>query len=225
MERNNLKKKYSVSNKLLLLGAGGHCSSVLDSLIRLNEFSEIGLITNEPLFEKMGYNIALVGCDNDLPQLFEKGYTHAFITVGSVGNYSVREKLLTIIKSIGFIVPNIIDPTASVSDTIELTQGIYVGKHCCINARSIIGDCAIINTGSIIEHDCTIEPFVHVATGAVLCGNVMVRKGTHIGAGAIIKQGIVIGEDSMIGMGSIVLNDIPDSVSAFGFPCKVKDVK
>jgi hypothetical protein len=31
-----------MNRKILLIGGGGHCKSVLDSLISLNAFSEIG---------------------------------------------------------------------------------------------------------------------------------------------------------------------------------------
>ena len=41
-----------------------------------------------------------------------------------------------------------------------------------INACTQIGQNVIINTGSIIEHDCDIRDHVHIASGAVLAGGI-----------------------------------------------------
>lgn len=42
-------------------------------------------------------------------------------------------------------------------------------------------------------------------------------------AGACVIQCLNIGKDCMIGAGSVVEKDIPDGVTAYGCPCRVKD--
>lgn len=79
----------------------------------------------------------------------------------------------------------------------------------------------ILNSGCIVEHQCRIASFVHVAPGVVLCGGVTVGKGSHIGAGSVVKEGITIGENVLIGAGSVLVRDTPDNVVAFGNPCRV----
>lgn len=214
------------NRKILLLGAGGHCLSVLDSLKSLGLYEKIGLVVkdssdmDEAVKSSGLRDIEIAGCDDELSNLYEQGFTDAFITVGSIGNTSIRQKLYQKIKQIGFHIPNIIDKTAVVSFDVELGEGIYVGKKAVINTGSSIGNCAIINTMALIEHECRIGEFVHVAPGSILCGNVTVGKNTHIGAGSIIKQGITIGSDSMIGMGSVVVSPVGSRVVAYGNPCK-----
>lgn len=212
--------------KILLLGTGGHCLSVLDSLITLSSYDAIGLIdkkinatpTSQEPRKIMG--IPILGDDSDLEGLFAAGYSEAFITVGSIGDVSLRKKIYMTIKQIGFHVPNIIDKSSVLSSFAILGDGIYVGKNSIINAGTRIGDCAIINTSSVIEHECSIGDFVHISPRSTLCGGVMVETGTHIGAGSVVKQNVHIGEDTMVGMGSVVLNDIDSRVVAFGNPCK-----
>lgn len=204
--------------KILLLGGGGHCASVADTLLRLNEYDDIGVIANDTT-ELLFGSIPVVGCDGDLQQLFKDGYHYAFIAIGSIGNTAVREKLKKKVREIGFIMPNIIDPSAIISKNSSLGTGIFIGKNVVVNARATIGDCAIINTAAVVEHDCKIGSFAHISPSATLCGNVIVGASTHIGAGAVIKQGLNIGTHTIIGMGSVVLNDIGDNVVAYGNPC------
>lgn len=47
----------------------------------------------------------------------------------------------------------------------------------------------MINTGAIIEHDCRVSNFSHVAVGSVLCGEVIVGENTLIGANATVIHG------------------------------------
>lgn len=215
------------SRKILLLGAGGHCRSVMDSLTALCNYETINLIdyrksddTTKDAREDILTLAPIVGNDKDLERLHKEGYTDAFITVGSIGNVGTRIKLYEQLKQIGYQIPNIIDKESVVSPYTMLGEGIYVGKKAVINANTRIGNCAIINTASVIEHDCVIGDFVHVATGSILCGDVNIADRTHIGAGSIIRQGIQIGKDSMIGIGSIVVKDIAEKIVAYGNPCR-----
>lgn len=219
----------SEAKKILLIGAGGHCLSVLDSLLSSYNYIDIGIIDkNYDMLETSSIikkpctimDVPIVGNDNDLNKLYEEGYTDAFITVGSVGNVTIRKKLYQLVKSIGYHIPNIIDKTGIVSPHAICGEGIYVGKRAVVNANTQIGNCTIINTASVIEHECVVGDFVHVAPGSMVCGNVHIGSETHIGAGSVIKQGIRIGKETMIGVGSVVVKNIGSNVTAYGNPCK-----
>lgn len=210
-----------MNNRILLIGGGGHCKSVLDSLITSSDFTEIAIIdTKENLGEEI-LNRKVIGTDDDLERLFNEGYKNAFITVGSIGDTRLRRKLFNMINKIGFNIPSIIDSSAVVSKNTRIGRGIYVGKNAVINAGAKISEGAIINTGTIVEHDCIVDEFVHIAPGAVLCGDVVIEENVHIGARAVIKQQIRIGSNSIIGMGSVVLNDVPSNSIGYGNPCTI----
>lgn len=212
------------TKKILLLGTGGHCNSVLDSLLTTAQYNTIGIVSKEENNTRNNHSsvmgIPIVGDDSNLVQLYSKGYTDAFIAIGSIGDVTLRKRLYELVKKIGFHVPNIIDKTSIISDYAKLGEGIYIGKNVVINANTNIGDCAIVNTSSVIEHECYIGDFVHIAPGTILGGNVRVGSCAHIGMGSLLKQGINIGSNTMIGMGSVVLRDIEENVVAYGNPCR-----
>lgn len=208
--------------KLLLVGGGGHCKSVI-SVLRTSEmeFETIGIVDCR---EKAGQEIsgiAIVGEDDDLEQLYLQGYTDAFITLGSVGNPQRRKQLFRKIKGIGFHVPNIIDKSCVISGDARLGEGIFVGKGSIINSGAIVADGCIINTSATIEHDCEIGEFVHMATGSVLCGGVRIGDDTHIGANTTVIQGIYIGKNVVIGAGSVIIRNVGDGVTVVGNPGRV----
>ena len=207
-----------MGNKLLLIGGGGHCHSVLDSVIAMGKFDEIGIIdTNDCAY----LGVKTVGTDDDLPGMFAEGWINAFITVGSVGNSSIRRRLYENVKRLGYNIPTIIDPSASVAGDVRIGDGVFIGKKSVINSGAALGNCSIINTGAIIEHDCKIGSFSHISPGAILCGQVYVGNDSHIGAGTVIRQQLSIGDNTLIGAGSVVVKDIGDNIKAYGNPCKV----
>ena len=207
-----------MGKRLLLIGGGGHCHSVLDSILAMKSYEEIGIIDN---IDNSYSGIPVIGTDDDVFKLYHCGWTDTVITVGSVGNTAVRRRLYQMAKKIGLFIPTIIDPSAIIARGTEIGEGTFIGKRAVVNAGTIINKCSIINTGAIVEHDCVLGSFSHISPGTVLCGHVQIGADSHIGAGAVVKQQISIGENVLIGAGSVVVKDIPDNVKAFGNPCRV----
>lgn len=208
-----------MSKRILLIGGGGHCKSVLDSLLELNEYAKIGVVDKKENLGKSVMGVPVVGCDDDLPTLFRDGYGYAFVTVGSIGNPTLRIKLFNMLSEIGYEIPTIIDGSAKVSKYAKIEQGVFIGKQTIVNTGVQIQKGAIINSGSIVEHDCQIGAFSHIAPGAVLGGEVVVGENSHVGLNSTVKQQIHIGSNSIIGMGSVVIRSIDHDTMAYGNPC------
>lgn len=207
------------SKRLLLIGGGGHCRSMLDSLLRLGEYDEIGIIDRES--ESQIFGVPVIGTDSDLPRLFAQGWHDAVITLGSIGAPARRRMLFQELSEIGFRFPPVVDPSALIGVGAEIGDGTFVGKRAVINSGTRVGRCAIINTGAILEHDCSIGDFAHIAPGCTLCGQAAVGENTHVGAGSVVRQRLHIGAGTLIGAGSVVVSPIEDHVKAYGNPCRV----
>ena len=65
-----------------------------------------------------------------------------------------------------------IHPTAVVSKYAKIGKGTQVLATAVINAAATIGNHCIVNTGAIVEHDCVLEDYVHIAPNATLGGGV-----------------------------------------------------
>ncbi len=205
---------------IILIGGGGHCKSVIDSISKSKEYNIIGILD---LHDKVGdeiLGIKVIGTDDKLEYYYKSGIKNAFLTVGSIGDTRLRRKLYSMTLNIGYSFPNVIDNTAIVSDKVKIGHGNFIGKGVIINASTKIENNCIINTGAIIEHDCHIESFCHIAPGTTISGNVVIGENTHIGANSTIIQNIEIGRDSVIGAGSVVIRNIGNNIKAYGNPCK-----
>lgn len=208
----------SMCRRLLLVGGGGHSHSVLDSALSSGIYEKIGIVDNT---DSTYLGVPVVGTDDNIPELIKKGWTDAFISVGSIGDTRTRRRLYDMVKRYGLSVATIIDSSAIVGKGVVIQEGVFIGKRAVVNVGCYIGTCSIINTGAIVEHDCRIDDFSHVSPGTTLCGQVKVGHDSHVGAGSVVKQLVVIGDKVLIGAGSTVLKNIPNNVKAYGNPCRV----
>lgn len=216
-----------MNKRLLLIGGGGHCNSIIDVIENSyeNHFSEIAIIDIPEKVDTYNHEYRYIGSDDDLEDLRKIGFTHAFISLGGIGNFDKRIKIYNKLKNIGFIIPNIISKSSISSKRLVIGEGNFIGKGVIINSGVVIGNNTIINTGAILEHDCKVNDFVHISPGTVLSGNVTIGFGSHIGTNTTIIQNIIIEENVIIGAGSVVVRDIQKNTMAYGVPCKkVKEI-
>lgn len=202
--------------KLVLVGGGGHSKSVLDSVRRMNEYSEI-VITDPAI--KQGTLICgcqVIGTDDILPLIRLQGFLYAFISVGSIDDVSLRKQLARHLDELGFIFPVIKDPSSNISETAILEEGAFIGKNAILNAGVKIGKHCIINSGAIVEHECLVGDYTHISVGAIMCGGSKVGSDSFIGAGSTIMQGVSVGDESIIGANSLVLSDVPGKLKSYG---------
>jgi len=207
-------------NKIVLIGGGGHCKVAI-SLIQTSTNFEIYGITDSKLKIGSSVNgIKVLGTDKILKQLHKKGITNALISVGSIKDNTLREKLYIQTKNIGFSMPAIVSKFAIVDKTAKIGYGTVVLPGTIINANARIGQNCIINTGSIIEHDVKIDNHCHVAPGAVICGSCNIMSKSFIGSGATVINNINIGQSCVVGAGSVVIRNIESKSIVTGIPAK-----
>ncbi len=196
--------------QILILGSGGHAASLTDIIECENKYKIAGYVVNEQS-GSIGIDYPVIGTDRDLPDLYQSGIRYAAIGIGYLGKSDLRERLYQDLKEIGFYMPVICDPSATVSQHVTIEEGTVIGKGAVINAGVSIGKMCIVNTGAIVEHDCRIADFSHISVGSVLCGSVTVKKAAFIGANATVIQGKVIGSNCIVGAGTVIRKNVEDN--------------
>jgi len=209
----------SGAKKLLLLGGGGHAAVVAESA-RAAGWSVTEYLDDDPSAEVASIEIGLVraGALDHLAWIAETAEPPAVHT--AVGDAHWREIWSDRAKKEGLKIATIIDPSATVSPSAGIGEGVFIAPQAVINARAKLGRGSIINTFAIIEHDCDIGNFCHVAPRAVLCGGAAVGPGSLIGAGAIVCPNVTIGSRVTLGAGAVATTDMDDDCVAVGVPAR-----
>lgn len=181
-----------MKEKILLVGGGGHCKSVIDVIEQEGKYEIAGVIDKEELIGSKIFGYEIIGCDNDLVNLYLK-YSNALVTIGQIRSNRIRVKLFKKLKVIGYSLPVVISPLAYVSKYAKISEGTVIMHQALVNASANIGINCIINTKALIEHDVTIGSHCHISTATVINGGVMVKENSFIGSNTTSKEYIEIG--------------------------------
>jgi len=160
-------------------------------------------------------NIRYFGMESDLSEISS---ITEYLGVMGIGDNHLRMDLFNKLENLGFSFPKLIHPESMVSKSSSIGPGTVVMRGVCVNPQVGIGINCVLNTGCVIEHDCTIGDHTHLAPNSTILGGVSIGNMSLIGGGSVIMQNVTIGENVTIGAGSVVLHDIPDGETWIGNP-------
>ena len=207
--------------KIVLVGAGGHCKVIIDIIKSASKYDIIGVTDKACVDEKFVLDIPIIGDDSILEELYNSGVKNAFVCVGALRNISIRDTIYNKLLDIGFNIPVLIHKDAIVSPYATIAFGTCVMPGAIVNPGVVIEENCIINTGVVIEHDCNLQRNTHISPRACLAGAVSIGRNTHVGMGSSIIQTVHIGSNVIIGAGAVVIENIVDNVVAVGVPSKI----
>lgn len=190
--------------KIILVGGGGHCRSVIDVIELEDRYEIVGVVDRQELVGESILGYKIIASDDGLEDIF-KYCKNALVTVGQIKTNEPRVRLYRRLKEIGFRLPTIISPLAYVSKHASIEEGCVVMHHALLNAGVKIGRNSIINTKALIEHDSIVEEHCHISTAAVVNGGVLVKKNSFFGSNSMAREGIELAKNSLIGGGISVM--------------------
>ncbi len=189
------------NKKLILVGGGGHCKSVID-VAESAGFHIQGILDIPENVGKKVLDYSIIGTDDQIPDYVNDA--EFIVTVGHIKDAAQRIKLHQKIVDAGGKLATIIASTAYVSKYAQIGVGSVIMHQAVVNADTIIGKGCIINTFANIEHDAKIGDYCHISTGAMINGNCVVGKETFFGSQSVMVNGIEITSGCIIGAGSLV---------------------
>ena len=201
-------KNYPI---MYLFGASGH-GKVIKDILNANGIKVEAFVDDNPNVNECGGRPVLHDAMGLSPMIV------------SIGVNRIRKMIVERLRANNSAIEfaTAIHPSAVISPSAKIGEGTVVMAGAVVNADAVIGNHCIVNTGATVDHDCVIGDYCHIAPGANVSGGTHIGEGTWIGVGACVIQCLNIGKDCMIGAGSVVVKDIPDGVTAYGNPCKVK---
>lgn len=194
--------------KLMVVGAGGHASVVVDAA-RATGVSDIVVVDANTTRLAVG-SAPVVGTFDDTPDA-----THFIV---AIGDNRARAAEYDRCIAAGLEPHSVIHPSAVISPEALIAAGVYVGALAVVNPGAVVRTNSIVNTAAVIEHDCSIGKHAFVGPGAALCGGCSIGEYSLIGANASMIPLTTVGDDTTVGAGAAVTRNFGDAVVVVGVP-------
>ncbi|MHB8753372.1 MAG: NeuD/PglB/VioB family sugar acetyltransferase [Candidatus Acidiferrales bacterium] len=207
--------------RLVVIGSSGHASVLVDAIELVGLYRIVGYLddTVAPGTVRRGHSV--LGRLDEAPTICTKQQiTAAVIAIGD--NWWRRKVYLDLVSNYPDLeFPVVKHPSAVIVKSVEIGKGTAVLARSHVGPGSRIAEFCILNTGSSIDHDCTMSPFASIAPGVFTGGLVQIGECSAIGVGASISDRICIGNHSVVGAGAVVVRSIADLAVAYGNPARV----
>jgi len=195
-----------MTQRIVIVGAGSQGTIVAD-ILECAGTPAIGFVDDTP-----GKDV--LGTIDDLRTI-----EHDAIIV-AIGDNRLRRSLVE--RLAGERLATAIHPFTSIAKSARIGEGSMISAGAIVTPNAVIGRSVILNTKTSIDHDTIVGDFAHVSLGSTIGANVRIGEETLIAAGVTIVTGITVGARSIIGAGAAVVRDVPDDVTAFGVPARVR---
>ena len=204
-------------NKLAIIGDGGFGREVAWVVERINRVKPtwelLGFIDDKKPDSGLIGGYPVLGDCNWLVEQQDEIYV-----VCAIGASKLRKKVIKKLHGLKFA--TLIDPSAILSDRVEIGEGCIICAGTIITVDIKINSHVIINLDCTIGHDVILEDYVTLYPSVNVSGNVVLEESVEVGTGSHILQGLQIGENTIIGAGAVVVKDIKQCGTYVGVPVR-----
>lgn len=204
--------------KLVVIGAGGHCRSVLSAAQSMQLWEDFKIIdlnfTNQK--EKIiGYKVYPIEKVNE----YIKRKLDFFI---AIGDNKIRKSTYRFFNQNGCSFVNIIHPNSHIDKNSIIGKGNFIGQFSNIGACARLGNFNIVNNYGNVEHEVIMGDFNHLAPSSTICGRSKLEDNIFVGSNAVIIEKLSIAKNTIIGAGSVVLKSVDQpNKKLVGVPARI----
>jgi sugar O-acyltransferase (sialic acid O-acetyltransferase NeuD family) len=164
---------------------------------------------------KLGYDLPWIGSIADyVPR---PGDVFAIGIGNPDGKKQVVEKLQ--VRGARFV--SVIHPTALITNTTQLGEGVVMGPFTGSGTDTTIGRFVTVNSYSGFGHDSKVGDYTTLSAHVDVMGAASLGESVFVGSHASILPKVKVGPGAKIGAGAMVYRSVPAGATAFARPAKL----
>lgn len=197
---------------LIVLAFGGHARSVADVAMALG-YKTLVFVDEQAREGELFLDFPVL-------KTFTPDDPKAWCAFPASGNGLVRHAQTKLIEQQGWQLVSLIAPSATLGVGCEVGDCVFVGQQAHIGPMAKVGRGSIINSGAVVEHECTVGEWAHVSVNATMAGRSSLGDFSMLGAGATVIDGLSVVGHVTVGAGAVVNQCIEVSGTYVGVPMR-----
>ncbi|MEZ8144270.1 shikimate dehydrogenase [Enterovibrio norvegicus FF-454] len=206
---------------IVMIGGGGH-ASVLTDILRNQGREVLAVISPEDISKRSVFDGIKHLEKNDDILDFDKDNVLLVNGIGMMPRSELKQKITEYFLLLGYRFETVIAESAFISPFSIIEEGSQILPMAIVQTGARVGRHSIVNTGALVEHDCNIGAYNHIAPNATLCGHVKTEDNVYIGAGSTVIQSLKIGSGAVIGAGASLTKHLKPASTVYPARVEIK---
>lgn len=139
----------------------------------------------------------------------------------ATGEPSVRKEIFYQLKNAGCRLTTLIDPTACISPTAQIGEGVIIAPFSSVSCDVVIGNNVLIQSYIRVGHDISIGNHSVISANAAIGGGVTIGEEVFLGMNASVINEKHVGDRAVLAMGAALFRDLESGRTAVGNPARV----
>lgn len=138
----------------------------------------------------------------------------------AIGNIDNKKKAISVLKAKGAKFLSLIHPTAIVTETVKMGDGVIVCPFVTIADDVRVGDFSVLNFYSSCGHDAKVGNYCVLSPYATLNGFAALEDEVFLGTHSTVAANVKIGYRTKISANSAAMQDTTPHTFVYGVPGK-----
>lgn len=197
--------------RVLLVGAGGHAAELRDYINHINmtgkspQLQVVGFIDdNRQGYDHYGFTEPFLG------SIVEHNVRTDVQYLMGIANLEYRKEITERLLAKGARFTGLIHPTALISPSAHLAEGVVVSHNVSVGPKVTIGRFTMLNSRCTIGHDSIIGEYNFISPQVAISGNTKVGDENMIGTNSCTIPGMTIGNRNKIAAGMVIYKPVGD---------------
>lgn len=206
---------------LIIIGAGGFGRELLSYAIDIMQTGECDWKVKGFIDDNLN---AFNGIDTGYPivgTISEHIIEENTVYTCAIGDGKTRMEIGRNFQDKGAEFINFIHPTAKIRERVKMGVGNIFCPNSGVNPDVTIGDFVLLNSNSVLAHDCIIGDGCSLMGGNSVNGNCILGKCVFMGANSIIIPDRKIDDYAKISAGAVVFTNVKSKKTVIGNPAMV----
>lgn len=205
-----------MNQKIIIIGAGGHAAELNDYITYQNLVSEVpsmdivGLLDDDKeSYTRYDYEAPFLGKITDHDVRTDVQY------LMGIANLKYRKHFIEAFKSKGGKFASLIHPSALISGSAKLGEGVVIAPNASLGPNVVIGDFTLLNARCSIGHDTVLGKYNFISPNVCFSGFTVVGNENLFGINSATIPGIKVGSRNKITAGMVLDKPVGDDTTVF----------
>ncbi len=167
----------------------------------------------------------ILGKAEEIPSAFRKGGFDAVAIAVGYKHRRFRKEVYAALKRQDVPIATFVHPTSYVEKSALLQEGSIVLVDCTIDMDARIGENVLLDFRCFVAHHVKIGSHTYCGAAVNLAGNAEIGECCFLGINTTCIDGVSVGRNVQTAAGSVVTKDVPDHSLIAGVPAVVRKTR